>query len=97
LKKRKIQLDFLPYAEYNHLWTNHLIKTDSTRTGEKLDFQIINPQLGLNIKVGKSFIFDIGYRLLFQYNSHENKLGFSRIAPKVGLEYIIHTKGKSLK
>lgn len=100
VKSKRIALSFLPYTEYNHLWTNHLIKKDSTlfvNSGKKLDFQIINPQIGVNIKVGKSFILDIGYRLLFQYNSHENKLGFSRIAPKVGLEVMLHSKKKNEK
>jgi hypothetical protein len=97
VKSKRIALSFLPYVEYNHLWTNHLIKKDSTRfvnSGKRLDFQIINPQLGVNIKLGKSFIFDIGYRLLFQYNNLENQLGFNRIAPKVGLEYLISSKAK---
>lgn len=98
VKSKRIGLSFLPYIEYNHLWTNHLNKKDSTRfvnTGKKLDFQIINPQLGVNIKLGKSFIIDVGYRLLFEYNSLESQFGFSRIAPKVGLEYLIHSRKRA--
>lgn len=100
IKSKRIALSFLPYLEYNHLWTNHLNKKDSTRfvnTGKRLDFQIINPQLGVNIKLGKSFILDLGYRLLFEYNSLENQFGFNTIAPKVGLEYLIYSRGNKKK
>jgi hypothetical protein len=96
IKKREVKYGLLPYFEYNHLWTNlHPGQGGNfTNTGKNLNFQVINPILGVNLKVGKSFAFDIGYRALLYYTTAEKKFDFKGIAPKVGLEYFINSRKK---
>jgi hypothetical protein len=97
-KTSTINLEVTPYVEYNHLWTN----TGPSRpgllninTGRHLDFQFINPNLGISFKVGKSFIIDFGYRLLF-YDNNDGQKGFQfkGYGKKASIEYIIYQKKK---
>ena len=99
LPSKHIPFSILPYFEYNHLWTNHHPRDSSlfTNTGKSLDFQVLNPQLGVNIQLANFISLDIAYRTLFYFDSKNNNFSYQGLAPKVGLEVMLHSKKKNEK
>jgi hypothetical protein len=90
---------FVPYVEYNHLWTNYgpnpNDKKNFLNTGREFRYQVVSPIIGTNLRIYKSLYLDIGYRFLFYHDKTLSQLKYNRLSPKLGIEYIFTKKNKS--